>query len=96
MCPVSVLFLYLFLKNEVDQSIIFNKSEHYNLYILTQSYSFQVIKEPSGLFMPFQVKENTRLAPEHRQTLSEDKINDLDNLLKEQVNCNSLNIIHIL
>lgn len=46
---------------------------------------FQATVEPSGLFMPFQVKENTKLAPECRQYISEEQKSYLDKCLIDQV-----------
>jgi hypothetical protein len=48
-------------------------------------FTFQSTKEPSGLFMPFQVKKDTRLAPEYRQKLSDDQKERLDSCVNNQV-----------
>lgn len=50
----------------------------------TSPKSSKATVEPSGLFMPFQVKENTRLAPECRQYISDDQKNYLDKCLHDQ------------
>ncbi|CAG2191652.1 CHAF1A [Mytilus edulis] len=50
----------------------------------TSPKSSKATVEPSGLFMPFQVKENTKLAPECRQYISEEQKNFLDKCLIDQ------------
>ena len=65
--------------------LCYNKPKKDQTGISNNIFIFQSAKEPSGLFMPFQVKKDTRLAPEHRQKLSDDQKERLDSCVNNQV-----------